>query len=90
MSNGTQEIGGLVLQIGKPTRLTFGQLRTWVIWQFPRRKAERLCGAVHPPGDTHGWYPALIDGKKERAEVYGHLDQVFDSPEAAADWLATV
>ena len=89
MSRETREVSGLVIQDDKPTRVSLSQLRSWVVWQFPRRKGEKLCGAVHPGGNERGWYPALIDGQRDRAEVYGHLDQRFETPEAAADWLAT-
>jgi hypothetical protein len=90
MSNDERVVGGLAFGVEKPTRLSFEQLRTWVVWQFPRRKAGTLFGAVHPPGEARGWYPALIDSAKKRADVYGYVDEPFDSPEAAADWLATV
>lgn len=89
MSDDERVVGGLALAAEKPTRLSFEALRTWVVWQFPRRKDGRLLGAVHPPGEARGWYPALIDSANERAEVFGYVDEPFDSPEAAADWLVT-
>ncbi len=89
MSKATHQIAGLALQTGKPTRLTFAQLHEWVIWQFPRHKGPGMCGAVHPPVAGAGWYPAIVDAARKRADVYGHLEEPFSTPEAAADWLAT-
>jgi hypothetical protein len=71
----------------RPTELTFDQLYTWVIWQFPRRKGPGLCGAVRPPLEAHSWLPAIVQPQKRLALVHAHLDEEFESPESAAEWL---
>ena len=71
----------------QPTELTFSDLYRWVIWQFPRQKGGRFCGAVHPPAAGTGWYPAVILGQEQCVIVHAHLGQTFDSPEAAVAWL---
>ena len=73
----------------KPTVLTFRQLYTWVIWQFPQVKNNHLCGAVRPPIADHGWYAALIDTNRQVVHLFAHIDQLFDSPEEAAAYLNT-
>lgn len=78
-------VAGIELQSDKPTVLSFGDLFTWVIWQFPRPHKPGMCGAVRPPLPDHGWYPAIILPDKERVQVYGHLNKTYPSPEAAAD-----
>jgi hypothetical protein len=72
----------------RPTKVSFSQLKSWVIWQFPRQQGDSLYGAVRPPIAEHTWYPALIAPQRQQAVVYAHLDEPFDSPETAADWLA--
>jgi hypothetical protein len=70
-----------------PTRVLLADLYSWVIWQFPRRQADGLCGAVRPPLPGQGWLPAVIRPTDNSALVYAHLDQEFDSPETAVQWL---
>jgi hypothetical protein len=76
-----------VLKKDRPTDLTFNDLFTWIIWQFPRPKGAGMCGAVRPPIAKHTWYPALIKQQEKRVLVHGHLDQEFPSAKAAAEWL---
>lgn len=78
-------VAGITLHTTTPTPLSFDDLYTWVVWQFPKQKNGGLCGAVHPPIADHGWFPAIIQLKKKRIEVYGHLGQCYSSPELAAD-----
>ncbi len=80
-------VADIGLNTDKPTKFTFADLYTWIIWQFPRLKNGRFYAAVHPPIEDHGWFPALINSKKKRLNVYAHLDKVFHTPEAAADFL---
>jgi hypothetical protein len=87
MSQKQNVVAGIKLRAKSPTSLAFGDLFTWTIWQFPRRKAGGLLGAVRPPVAEHGWYPAIIHAKDKRAHVHAHLDATFDSPEAAVDHL---
>lgn len=53
-------VAGVSLSSEIPTRLTYGELYSWVIWQYPRPQNGGLCGAVHPPTPQHGWIPAII------------------------------
>lgn len=75
------------LDTDKPTHLTFKEIYSWVIWQFPRRISGGFCGAVRPPIPHHDWYPALIQQKEKRVQIYAHLNETFATPEAAADHL---
>lgn len=83
-------IADVKLRVNRPTRLTFEDLYTWTIWQFPRRKTGGLLGAVRPPIAEHGWYPAVIQVSEKQALVHGHLEQVFDSPEDAVEHLNSI
>ena len=87
MRNKRKEVATVVLRTDRPTELTFAELHSWVIWQFPRPKAAGLCGAVRPPIANHSWLPALIKSRDQTVLVYGHLRQEFASPAQAADWL---
>lgn len=71
----------------KPTIFSFEDLYTWVIWQFPMHKDNCLYGAARPPVAEHGWYAALIDTDSEQIQLYGHISQLFDTPEAAMAYL---
>jgi hypothetical protein len=75
------------LRTDRPTELTFANLYTWIIWQYPRRKGVGLCGAVRPPLAKHPWFPALIKPQDKRIVVHGHLEQEFSTPNAATEWL---
>ncbi|MCA9937001.1 MAG: hypothetical protein KC418_00030 [Anaerolineales bacterium] len=90
MNKEYKTVEGLSLRARGPTQLSFAQLFAWVIWQFPRAKQNGMCGAVRPPNPDYGWFPALIQSDEEIAAVYAHLEQTFSTPEAAADWLATL
>jgi hypothetical protein len=83
----TRKIDTVAVAGDRPTELTFDQLHTWVIWQFPRRKGAGFCGAVRPPLPEHGWLPAVIRAADRRALVHAHLAERFETPEAAAEWL---
>lgn len=87
MSAKRREVESLQLRLDGPTDLSLDDLYTWVVWQFPRLKKSRLCGAVRPPIADHNWYPALISRNDKRVSVYGHLDQDFETPAEAASWL---
>jgi len=80
-------IDGLTLDPGAPTTLSFEELHTWVVWQFPRLRVGGYSGAVHPPEVGHGWYPALIDATAGQVLVYANVSERFPSPEAAARHL---
>lgn len=80
-------IGSITLRKDRPTNLTFADLFTWVIWQFPRLKGGAMCGAVKPPIANHTWYPALIKQHEKKVRVHGHLGVEFTTPNEAADWL---
>lgn len=86
-TNEAGTVAGIMLSQTAPTPLSFDDLYSWVIWQFPKQKNGGLCGAVHPPIPEHGWIPAIIQVKKKRIEVYGHLKQPYASPELAADYF---
>lgn len=77
-----------MIKLDQPTELPFADLHTWVIWQYPRQIGKGLCGAVRPPVAEHGWLPAVIRLKEKAVQIHGHINQSFDSPNAAADWLA--
>ena len=80
-------IGSLQFDRTKPTELSFAELYTWVIWQFPRKQKTGLYGAVHPPIPEHGWLPAVIYPQKQQLVIHAHLEKTFPTPEAAADYL---
>jgi hypothetical protein len=90
MAAKTVNFGSVELSPDTPTELTFAQLSDWVIWQFPRTKSEWMCGAVHPPQPEYGWLPALINPYEKRLSVYGHQSKLFETPEEAAEWIASV
>lgn len=89
MSQKKKQIANLAFKDHRPTKLKFNALYTWTIWRFPRKIEGGFCGAVHPPIAAHGWLPAviLITEKSKEAHIYGHLDQTFNTPEAAVDYL---
>lgn len=89
MREGKRTVSSVAMKSDRPTELSFKDLNTWVIWQYPRQKGPGLCGAVRPPIANHGWYPALIMNVERRVLVHGHLDQEFATPELAAEWLAS-
>ena len=80
-------VAGITFSRKSPTLVSFADLFNWVIWQFPRPLEDGLRGAVRPPIEGHGWYPAVIFPGDERVQVYGHVAEPFDSPEAAAESL---
>lgn len=87
MSDETKTIAALGFNSDQPTELSFDDLFTWVIWQFPIPRGGGLCGAVRPPIANFGWLPAIIKGKKKQVVVHGHLKEAFNTPQSAADWL---
>ena len=91
MAEKTKKIANIDLNTAQSTDLTFSDLRTWVIWQFPQNIDENsLCGAVRPPIAEHSWYAASIQYQLEKIKVYGHLKETFDTPETAAEYLHTM
>ncbi len=80
-------VADIPIKTDRPTELTFADLYTWVIWQYPRRKGTGLCGAVRPPLANHSWFPALIKHHDQRVEVHGHMEREFSTPYDAAVWL---
>lgn len=84
-----RKVAKVTLRTDGPTEVTFDDLHQWVIWQFPRKKDRGLCGAVHAPIAEQTWYPAVIGYLDRKILIHGHLDQLFSSPDEAADWLAT-
>lgn len=87
MKRKTRSIANLELNANRPTEVTFDQVYTWVIWQFPRKARGGHCGAVRPPIANHSWLPAAIWPENERLIIHGHLNEAFDSPDDAANWL---
>ena len=80
-------IAGISINKKTPTKFSFNDLYTWVIWQYPKQKNKGLCGAVRPPIPDHGWLPAIILVKEKSVEIYGHQDTLFPSPELAAEYF---
>ena len=80
-------VASVTLRHDRPTEVTFEQLYSWVIWQFPRRKTGGMCGATRPPIPDHTWFPALIKQSERRVIIHGHIDEEFSTPEAAAEWV---
>ena len=74
----------------QPTTFSFAQLYDWVIWQYPQQIEQGLTGAVRPPLAHENWYPAIIEPKKKRVQVYGHLDTLYNTPEEAAKQVSAV
>lgn len=76
------------LASNQPTSFSFDQLYDWVIWQYAQKTETGLSGAVRPPiADAH-WFPALIQPKEKRVQIYGHLDTSCKSPEEAAKLIS--
>lgn len=88
MADLTKKVDAIMINLDQPTELSFKELHTWVIWQYPRQVDKGLCGAVCPPIAEHGWYPAVIRLKEKAVQVHGHIEKMFDSPNDAADWVA--
>lgn len=84
-----KEIAKLKFNVAKPTSFSLKLLHDWVVWQFPKKHAKGYCGAVHPPLEKHGWFPAIIQPDKGEAQIHGHLPEAFETPELAADYFAT-
>lgn len=87
-SETTFTIEQVTLDTAVPTELPFQALFTWVIWQYPRKRAGGLLGAVRPPTAEHGWFPAVIHNKTKTVMVHGHVERPFDTPEAAIDYFS--
>lgn len=81
------EIAQLKLNNTKPTTLNLRLLHEWVVWQFPKKATNGFCGAVHPPQEDYGWFPAIIRPEKNEAQVHGHVPETFATPELAADYF---
>ncbi len=87
MSQKRNVVAGIKLRKDQPTELAFRELFTWTIWQFPRKKARGLVGAVRPPIAEHGWFPAILHIREKKVMVHAHLPETFVSPEAAVEHL---
>jgi hypothetical protein len=90
MSSQERTIANIRLFEDRPTDLTFKDLHTWVIWQFPRKRGQWLCGAVRPPIAKHCWLPALIDPVENLVQIQGQSENTFETPDEALDWLVRV
>lgn len=77
-------VEGVSFDVTEPSTVALGALFTWVVWQFPRTRADGHSGAVHPPQPGHGWYPAIINAEADSVLVFAHLKERFPTPEAAA------
>lgn len=84
-----KETANLKLHGTKPTTLNLEQLHDWVVWQFPKKciPGKGFCGAVHPPLEKHGWFPAVINPDKQEAQIHGHLPKPYATPELAAEYF---
>ena len=69
----------------EPTALRFADVYLWVLWQFPRLNGNWLCGAIRPPVAGHAWIPTLIRPTTKQLLVFANLDEMYPTPEAAAD-----
>lgn len=72
-----------------PTDLSFEDLYTWVIWQFPRARGSWHCGAIRPPIANHGWLPALINPSEKSVQIQDHGQKLFKSPGEVLEWLVS-
>ena len=88
MSEPNKRVALLDLRADGPTELRRKDLYSWVVWQYPRKIGQGLCGAVSPPLAKHGWYPAEIKNKGQLILVHGQIRKPFKTPSAAADWLS--
>lgn len=80
-------IGNIHLHNDKPTDVTMKDLYSWVVWQFPNNAKECANGAVKPPEQEVGWFPALIDQTKKTISIYAHLQNEFPTPEDVNDFF---
>ena len=80
-------VAGITLSKKHPTKLTFEALYSWVIWQLPKHKNNGLIGAVRPPIPEHGLFPAIIFVDEKKVVVYAHQEELFKTPEIAAEQL---
>ena len=87
MRGKSRTVGSVELNLKEPTELTFPDLHDWVLWQFPTLQGGWLLGAVHPPDPQFGWFPARIQPKKQRIQLFANGVDPFPSPEEAAQWL---
>lgn len=87
MDNDKNLVANIQFNKSKPTSLSFHDLYTWTIWQFPAKIKNGLSGAVRPPIPGHTWYPAIIQAKEKNLQVFAHLNRTFSSPEKAAEYL---
>lgn len=89
MSDNEDLVAGVRLRRDAPTNLSFAEIFTWIIWQFPRKKGGGLLGAVRAPHSERGWMPAIVHAAEKRAEIHAHVTEVFESPEAAVEHLGS-
>ena len=89
MSSKGQDLASVTLKSNEPTELKISDLYTWIIWQYPKKLKQGLCGAVKPPVVGHGWYPAEIIQARKTILVHGEVIKPFENPSEAADWLSS-
>lgn len=87
MSSQERTIANLSINKDRTTDLSFDELYSWVIWQFPRKRGNWLYGAIRPPIANHSWLPALIKPSETRVQVHGYANRDFDTPDEALEWL---
>ena len=87
MPKSSQNVSGLPLNSDKPTIFTFKQLFDWVIWQIPTPVGSAFGGAARPSNSDSKWYPALIHVKEKKVHIYAHIDERFDTPEGASNYI---
>lgn len=80
-------VADIPLSNDSPTAVPLRTLYQWIVWQFPRLKDQQFCAAVRPPLPHAPWIPALIHSGEKVVQIFAHLDQKFDTPEAAADFF---
>lgn len=82
-------IGEINVHHDQPTEVTFDDLGSWVLWQFPRLRGGWLCGAAQPADPNFGeWIPARIQPHQQRVFLYAHCALTLSTPEEAAEWIA--
>ncbi|MCP4417358.1 MAG: hypothetical protein GY805_12105 [Chloroflexi bacterium] len=79
-------IANIQFNNSKPTIVNQKRLHNWVVWQYPKKIAAGMCGAVHPPSENFGWLPAVIYPDKKEVQIHGHVTESFATPKLAAEY----
>lgn len=74
-------IDTLLLSTELPTEVSFRQVYSWVLWQFPQTEKGWFRGAVHPPIADYGWLPAFIDAQTKKVQIFAQIKEPLASPE---------